>query len=129
MSACACDYDPPSVYQKTSVKAARTPHKCYECSREIQPGEPYERVWAIWDGSPVRCNTCQLCLALREFVQAHVPCVCWAHGNIRDDAIEAAREWAHETVGLMFGAWRREVLIRRAYSAQLHQSTGGADHG
>lgn len=114
MSACYCDYDPPSMYEKCRVKSARKLHKCSECRRTINPGEPYENVWGIWDGQSDTFKTCQHCLALREFVEAHVPCVCWQHGNMRDDAIETAREWAHETVGLLFGAWRREVLIRRA---------------
>lgn len=117
MSYCECDWDPPSVYSK-ALHAARKEHKCFECCCSIKPGEKYERVFGIWDGSRDTFKTCSRCLSLREWVQAHVPCVCWQHGNIRDDAIEAARGWAHEAPGLLFGAWRREVAIRRATGAQ-----------
>lgn len=112
MSYCECDYDPPSVYRKAEHKA-RKQHKCHECSRLVQPGERYEVVFGIWDGRSDIFKTCSRCLALREWVKAHVPCVCWAHGNVRDDAIEAARGWAHEAPGLLFGAYRREIAIRR----------------
>lgn len=113
MSYCECDFDAPSVYSKTAY-VARKAHKCTECCRQIQPGERYENVFGIWDGRSDTFKTCPQCLALREWVSAHVPCVCWMHGNIRGDALEAAREWAHEAPGLLFGAYRREVLIRNA---------------
>lgn len=115
---CFCDYDPPSLYSKQQVRAARKAHQCSECSRTIQPGEPYESTWGIWDGDASTFRTCQHCLALREFVQAHVPCFCWAHGNVREDAISTAEGWAHEAPGLLFGALRREVQVRRARTAQ-----------
>jgi hypothetical protein len=118
MSYCECDYDPPSVYRVQKIKAARKPHKCSECSRTIKPGEAYEHTWGVWDGNPDSFCTCSHCLDLREFITAHVPCTCWAHGNIRDDAMQSAQAWAHETTGLLFGAWRREVKIRRAVAAQ-----------
>lgn len=31
-----------------------------------------------------------------------------------EDSIEAAREYAHEAPGLLFGAYRRQVAIKRA---------------
>lgn len=114
MSFCECDYDPPSIYKRTRVQAARKEHKCSECFREIKSGEPYENAWGIWDGRADTFRTCHHCLALRDFVEAHVPCVCWAHGNTREDAINTAEGWSHEAPGLYFGALRRELLIRRA---------------
>lgn len=111
---CECDYDSPSVYNPQKVKAARKVHRCSECDRGIQLGEPYESTWGIWDGQAETYRTCQHCLNLREYVKAHVPCFCWSHGNTREDAIYAASGWNHEAPGLLFGAYRREILIRRA---------------
>lgn len=116
---CYCDYDSYStIYEATIVKAARKEHECYECRRRILPGESYESVFAVTDGEASTTKTCSHCLALREWVKAHVPCFCWAHGNVMEDAIETARGYAHEAPGLLFGAYRRQVAIRRAREAQ-----------
>ena len=113
MTECYCDYAPATVYRKAMHKA-RKPHVCYECHRTIAPGEKYERVFAIWEGDPNSVATCSHCLALREFVVAHVPCSCWSHGNMIDDVTGDAQEWAHEAPGLLFGTYRRKILIARA---------------
>jgi hypothetical protein len=111
MSYCVCDYDSPKFYVKTSRKARKV-HRCSECGCHIQPGEQYEHVSGMWDYVDT-FKTCQRCISLRDWVAAHVPCFCWAHGNIREDAIETARHWAHEAPGMLFGTWRREVAIQR----------------
>lgn len=118
MSYCECDYEAPSVYTATKVNSARKAHRCSECRRTITPGEPYESTFGIWEGQGQAYKTCQHCLALREWVKAHVPCFCWAHGNTREDALNTASGWSHEAPGLLFGAWRREVRIRRARASQ-----------
>lgn len=59
------DYDCASVYNSAMVKA-RKAHKCCECRRVIQPGEQYERVAAIWDGSWSHYRTCALCREIRD---------------------------------------------------------------
>lgn len=110
---CYCDYELATVYCKR-VYVARKEHRCYECGRTIRPGEKYESVFAVWEGVAQTVRTCPHCLALREFVVAHVPCSCWSHGNMRDEVLDDAREWGHEAPGLLFGAYRREVAIRRA---------------
>ena len=84
-----------------------------ECGRVIEPGDAYEHVRGKLDGEVDTFKTCPRCLALKEWVKAHVPCFCLAHGNIIDDAIETARGYAHEAPGLLFGAYRRQVAIRR----------------
>lgn len=111
---CVCDYDdyPASVYEATD-RIARIKHKCTECGRPIWPHEPYEKVFAIWEGEPQSCKTCIRCLALREFVKASVPCFCWAHHHMIEDAMDTADQYAREAPGLMFGALRRKVLISR----------------
>jgi hypothetical protein len=109
---CYCDYEPATVYRAKRV-TARTTHRCYECHRTIQPGEQYESVFAIWDGEANTVKTCRHCLALRDYVVAHVPCSCWTHGNMREEVLADAESYAHEAPGLLFGALRREAVIRR----------------
>ena len=112
--ACYCDYDAPRWYRSKIVKARKV-HKCYECQCRIKPGERYERAVGMHD-SVYSCATCERCLALREYVKAHVPCFCWAHGSIHEDAIETAQHYSHEAPGLLFGAYRRKIFADRAAS-------------
>ena len=116
MSECYCDYDQPEVYRKR-LQTARKQHKCYECSRAIKAGEQYEYVFSVFEGETWPAHTCRHCLALREYVRAHVPCMCWSHGNVHDDAMATAQEWSHQAPGLLFGAYRRKVLMDRALKA------------
>lgn len=112
MTACICDWDPPTLYH-CATRTARIAHRCAECGGAIRPGELYEHVFGIWEGRPDTFDTCPRCLELRGFVMAHVPCLCWQHGNMREDCIETARAYAPEAPGLLFGAWRREIAINR----------------
>lgn len=114
MSYCVCDYERPSVYSVTQVSAAKARHQCSECFRVIHPGEPYERTYGIWGGSPDTFKTCQHCTALRDWVKAHVPCACIEHGNMREGLLYTAESWSTQAPGLWFGALRREVLILKA---------------
>ena len=112
---CYCDYKPPSAYS-ARVVAARKAHACDECGRIIEQGEQYERASGIWEDEPSTFKTCRHCLELRRWIKAHIPCFCWAHGNmIQDarDALEALSDETSETAGVLFGAGRRLVAIRR----------------
>ena len=114
---CYCDGETPTVYEQTD-HIARKEHKCSECSGVIEKHEPYERTFGVWpsvDGLEV-FKTCIRCLALREFVQTNVKCFCWNHGNMIQDAIDEAQNSGTGQQlgsGLLFGAYRRFVLIRR----------------
>lgn len=110
---CFCDYEAPTFYNKKTPKANRL-HCCEECGGAIKAGEQYEYVAGHWDGSFGAFKTCQRCLNLREYVKAHVPCFCWAHGNMIEDAINTAEGWNREAPGLLFGAYRLQIKIRRA---------------
>lgn len=97
MTTCYCDYDePPSLYQR-ELRTARKEHRCKECRRRIQPGERYERVFGIWGGDPDVYNTCPHCLALRDHITAHVPCFCWNHSTMLDDAESVIEHYRHES--------------------------------
>lgn len=115
MTACYCDYDPPSWYSQRRRTAAK-PHRCSECSLQINAGEQYEDVRGCWDGEIDRFKTCVRCLALREYVVAHVPCFCWSHGDMIEEALQTVEAFAHEAPGLTFGALRLAVAIRCARS-------------
>jgi hypothetical protein len=113
---CYCDYDEPyRLYAKTERKARKV-HVCRECHCRIQPGEKYEHVTGIADAVEV-FKTCARCIALRDWVEAHVPCFCWQHDEMVSAAIETCQHYAHEAPGLLFGAYRRQVLIKRAAAA------------
>lgn len=113
MSECFCDFERPSFYAK-SERGARKAHRCYECARAILPGERYEHTVAKYDGTLQAMKTCGRCLALRDWVQAHVPCFCWLHGSMLDDARETVDQYWQEAPGLLFGYLRRRVAVRRA---------------
>lgn len=110
---CVCDGPYPSFYH-TKHPIARKAHRCDECCRAIRPGEKYERVTANWEGVIGTYKTCPRCLALREYVKAHVPCFCWYHTNMIEDALGTAHHYAHEAPGLLFRAYRLQVAIKRA---------------
>lgn len=69
MTDCACivvdDYDAPSFYERRTRKA-RVTHTCFECGREISPGETYEAAVGCWNGKVDVFKTCADCLSIRE---------------------------------------------------------------
>lgn len=109
---CACDYDPPAFVAETDVKA-RKPHGCCECGCAIQPGETYRRIAGKWDGEIGQYTWCSRCVAVHEYIRAHVPCFCWTYTMLHDDALACAEEAASEAPGLWFGVARRVVAARR----------------
>lgn len=113
---CICDYDPAQVYRR-EARAARKQYCCGECGGTIMPGELYEYTFGVWDGSASTFRTCERCRDIRQWVQNNVPCFCWAHGNLDEDAREAVEDAVvrapEETVGLRFGLLRLKVQRRR----------------
>lgn len=114
MSACYCDWDYAATVYSKSCHVARKEHKCYECGRKIMPGERYESVFAVWDGRGQTCRTCPHCLAIREWVVAHVPCSCWMHGSMLEDIRNDVDNYWHLAPGLAMGYLRRLAALNRA---------------
>ncbi len=118
---CFCDYDLPIFYRKSTYVAASV-HRCEECGKAIQSGDAYEYVAAKWEDGLDVLKTCPMCLDLRQWVHNNVPCFCWAHGNMLDDARECIEDaWfraPEETVGLRFG------FARRLYAVKSQDRTG-----
>jgi hypothetical protein len=62
---CVCmDYDGPEVCTEKTVKA-RKPHKCCECSDQINTGDSYELVRGRWEEDWATYRTCQPCATIR----------------------------------------------------------------
>ncbi len=53
-------------FSTTETRTARKPHKCYECEREIRPGEKYEHVAGRYEGEFSVYDTCALCVEIRN---------------------------------------------------------------
>lgn len=120
MDYCSCDYDPPAVFHDETRKA-RKEYRCGECGGKIQPGETYEHVWGVWGSHAETHRTCKNCFALREYVQAHVPCFCWVYGNMLEMAMESLADHNNECPGLWFGGAR--LYIRAAGARKAQAST------
>ena len=116
---CYCDYDPAEVYVATTPKARKS-YRCDECGKPIQIGDKYERAFGVWEGSASTYFTCERCFDLRQWVTNNVPCFCWAHGNMIDDAVDTVDDavWRakEETKGMKFGLLRKIYAIQRAKS-------------
>lgn len=113
---CYCDYDPPEVYSSRIVRA-RKEYRCYECHKPIRVGERHEYAFGVTDGYTYQPRTCMSCVGIRQFVSINIPCFCWAHGNLLDDARDIVRaaydEAPDEVRGLAFGLGRLMVAARR----------------
>jgi hypothetical protein len=107
MTTCYCDTDGQASVYWPSRPIARKAHRCDECGRQIQPGERYERVRAVWDGDPQTCRTCVYCLGVRDSVDAVAQCFCWTHSYMLEDAMDWVRENKRRTPGIAMrvGRW------------------------
>lgn len=124
---CYCDYEPAQIY-RANIRRARKQHRCDECSGLIVVGEQYEYVFGIWDGMPNSCKTCARCVAIRRFVANNLPCFCWAHGEMLDDArdaIEDAYQRAPDEVRGLAVGYLRLVIARKRHNAETSQSAEG----
>lgn len=114
MAECYCDYDYTFSVYRCANHVARKQHRCYECGRVIAPGERYEYAFGYGDGESMSAHTCQQCTDIRDWVVAHVPCCCWAHGNVHDDIRNTVDHYWPEAPGLLFGWLRRVAAMQRA---------------
>ena len=77
---CSCDdydYEPNQIYE-ANVRKSRKPRTCCECAEPILPGQRYERVDVLSDGSWAHYDTCAPCLAIRKWYCANG----WIHGGL-----------------------------------------------
>lgn len=81
---CGCiyvgDYDHAPFYNTKKPKAIKW-HICGECGREIEPGEIYESIFAVFDGKPGTHKTCFDCISMRDefFCEGYIFGRIWEH--------------------------------------------------
>ena len=67
---CSCnisiDHDGGADCCHEKIRKARKRHRCCECYRDILPGEYYEYVSGIWDGTPDDYKTCLDCKSVKD---------------------------------------------------------------
>lgn len=115
---CSCDsYAYP--YREERQRKARKEYRCCDCNGKILPGERHWYATGRCEGEWFAARRCDRCTALYEFVKAHIPCLCVSFGNMIEEIMEIADAASHEAPGLLFGAWRRKVLIDRYNKRQF----------
>ena len=84
-----------------NARRAKKPHDCVECSRRIEPGEIYEHVWGIWEGTAETFHTCAECWEVRQDLREDMPSghvydeetsCALAFGNLREALADEDRE-------------------------------------
>ena len=63
------------------LRRARKEHTCTECGDRVPPGDLYEHVSGLWDGSWHRFKTCARCLNIRADYFPHG----WMYGDMVED--------------------------------------------
>ena len=66
------------------IRKARKPHKCIECFGEIKPGDQYEYVTGMWEGTIDEFKTCMPCLRIRKDFCSNG----WLYGGLREAIYE-----------------------------------------
>ena len=96
--ACECNTDdvPPTVWRQATVRRSRKPATCCECRSVIPVGSSFLRTFGVWDCEPKTFITCADCLAFLAWVEAHLPCFCYAYGQLFSEAADDCYEWAQE---------------------------------
>lgn len=107
---CVDDYEPSDVWSAT-VRKARREHRCDECGRTIVPGERYEHVSSLYDGSWSTLKTCPHCLAASQWLR--IVCRGYLVGNLHEELLEHWREdelyrslWLGRAIVGMTRQWR-----------------------
>lgn len=60
---------------------ARKHHICCECGEPILPGQKYERIFAVFEGTADTHKTCEFCAAEYQRLLAKHPDTMWSKGN------------------------------------------------
>jgi hypothetical protein len=125
---CECDYDGSVDFYSIKMRKSQKRHLCRECNGAILPGEQYEYAAGKQGGDMWDAKTCARCMALVEYIKAHVPCYCRMHGDLFEDRLQSLVEEARQTPGFAFGVLRRVVAIKR-YKRSNTQAKGPASAG
>ena len=115
---CECDIEGSVSFYRVETRKARKSHRCSECDAPILPGEAYEDAAGKQDGDMWNEKTCSFCMALVDYIKAHVPCYCRMHGDLFEDRLQSLVEEARQTPGFAFGMLRRIVAVERNKEAR-----------
>jgi hypothetical protein len=97
------------VYREARPRALKS-HQCWECQRDILPGERYLRTTMLYDGSWTTARMCEHCDAAAQWLRE----VCGGYlcGAVHEDLDEHRREhgWPVRTLSLQRLVW---LMARR----------------
>jgi len=79
------------VHGSRDIKKSRKGHKCTECGRIINVGEPYRIYSGLFDGEWDHYPTCQHCLVVCQWLTEN--CSGFCHSAVYQDIAEHAREY------------------------------------
>lgn len=114
-----CDYYGPS-FLNIRNRRARKSHKCYECRREILPGETYLYESGLWEGEFSFYKICDDCRSLRAaffnggFYYGQIWSDIWEHiiecsGKINETVVAGLSPTARDKVcKIIEEAWERD---------------------
>ena len=123
---CECDIDGYSSFVTVTLRKAKKGHKCDECHGPIVPGDTYEYAAGKQEGDMWYSKTCPRCLALVDYIKAHVPCFCRMYGGLfEDERMPEMVYQASHTPGFAFGIKRRIVAIEKAKNAAVDRTANG----
>lgn len=117
---CECDVDGYVEFYSSCLRKAKKEHRCEECRSTIRVGEIYEYASGKQSGDFWDAKTCSTCLALVDYIKAHVPCYCRMHGDLFEDRIQELVFQAQQTPGFYFGIMRRIVACNRRRYGRPH---------
>ena len=106
---CSIDDAEPVTPLSDTRPRARTPHRCTECSRIIEPGETYHRHSFVFEGKIGSSRCCTHCDVARSWL--YNECRGWAFGGVRDDIAEHVSDGGYgpdlaALLANMRGQWR-----------------------
>lgn len=81
---CYCEPSDSDEYAEVwdvTWRKARKPHVCCECLETISPGQRYERIFMLFDGTATHFKTCEFCAnEYQTFLQRN-PDITWMKGE------------------------------------------------
>lgn len=73
---CYCESDPADVFEVRLISKARKRHKCIECKEEIEVGEAYTYVSALYSGMGwSNAKVCEYCWHDWNYLASNRHCV------------------------------------------------------
>lgn len=94
----------------STVVAARKEHECDECGRVITPGERYERMKGMLEGSWDTTATCTHCMWAREWLNEE--CGGFCHHGVAEELFE---HWLEDPLYRSLNLGRRIIGMRRKW--------------